>query len=344
VTVEPVGATRYTITGAPRVLDGMCLSATAARSWGGARLSHCYDTTPENSAWRFYTVPGDRPHPFEKSDGEAAQGPGPERGGKVGGGGHGWASWPRPNACLLYVGGGNGSMCGQSLRMPQSRRRRHMFCRSSSFVALRSSRYGESVGITSPPGNVGFHGHADNMILATSWSPGKSFPEHCRRLERIFLYVLDRAARRFLSARAFTPVNCANERLIQDRSADRSGARLVMRDRQAVCFERARGRTMGGNDELQARLRVLLFSGHGSVPCIFPTKHFQTIVLDEYRCRLRSADVFGPACGGSRSRAVKAGIKVPCRMGSAANKDGWRRKRASFGNGGTLENAGKFVV
>ncbi|HYB13335.1 MAG TPA: PQQ-binding-like beta-propeller repeat protein, partial [Myxococcota bacterium] len=102
-----VDATRpYTITGAPRVVEGNVLIGNGGAEFGVRGYLSAYDAETGKLAWRVYTVPGDPAKPQESKALERAL---PTWHGdqwwKVGGGGTCWDSMAYdPELHLLYVG------------------------------------------------------------------------------------------------------------------------------------------------------------------------------------------------------------------------------------------------
>ena len=62
----------YTITGAPRVVDGKVVIGNGGAEYGVRGYVTAYDAMTGEQVWRFYTVPGDPSLPFESPAMEAA--------------------------------------------------------------------------------------------------------------------------------------------------------------------------------------------------------------------------------------------------------------------------------
>ena len=56
---------RYTITGAPRVINGKVIIGNGGGEMGVRGFVSAYDAETGKQVWRFYTVPGDPSQPFE---------------------------------------------------------------------------------------------------------------------------------------------------------------------------------------------------------------------------------------------------------------------------------------
>jgi quinohemoprotein ethanol dehydrogenase len=62
----------YTITGAPRAINGKVLIGNGGAEYGARGYVTAYDAETGNQAWRWFTVPGDPSKPFEDASMEAA--------------------------------------------------------------------------------------------------------------------------------------------------------------------------------------------------------------------------------------------------------------------------------
>ena len=110
----------YTITGAPRIIDGKIIIGNGGGEFGVRGYISAYDIEDGSMLWRFFTVPGNPDEPFEsKALAKAAE---TWSGGKwweIGGGGTVWDSMAYdPELNLLYIGTGNGSPWNRYVRSP----------------------------------------------------------------------------------------------------------------------------------------------------------------------------------------------------------------------------------
>src|SRR5690606_39089103 len=64
VQTTPPGPT-YSITGAPRVVQGKVVIGNGGGDYGARGYVTAYDAEDGSQVWRFYTVPGDPSQPFE---------------------------------------------------------------------------------------------------------------------------------------------------------------------------------------------------------------------------------------------------------------------------------------
>jgi PQQ-dependent dehydrogenase (methanol/ethanol family) len=160
----------YTITGAPRVVDGKVIIGNGGAELGVRGYVSAYDAESGKMVWRFYTVPGDPSQPVESKALEKAMPTWNGEWWKVGGGGTAWDSMAYdPELNLLYVGTGNGSPWVRKLRSPDGGDNLYL----SSIVALNPQN-GELVWYyqTTPGDNWDFTA-TQHMILADLRIDGK---------------------------------------------------------------------------------------------------------------------------------------------------------------------------
>ncbi len=109
----------YTITGAPRIVNGKVIIGNAGSEIGVRGYISAYDAATASCIWRFYTVPGDPAKPYEnRAAADGCQDLDRRAGWKFGGGTvwDGMAYDPKPN--LLYFGTGNGTPWVAEARSP----------------------------------------------------------------------------------------------------------------------------------------------------------------------------------------------------------------------------------
>ena len=108
---------RYTITGAPRVIDGRVIIGNGGAELGVRGYISAYDAETGEMLWRFYTVPGNPADGFESDTMEMAAETWAGEWWTLGGGGTVWDSMAYdPELDLLYIGVGNGSPWNHEIR------------------------------------------------------------------------------------------------------------------------------------------------------------------------------------------------------------------------------------
>jgi len=196
-------SSRYTITGAPRVVKGKVLIGNGGAEMGVRGYVSAYDSETGKLAWRFYTVPGDPANPFESPIlKEAAK---TWSGGwwKNGGGGTVWDAMAYdPQLDLLYIGTGNADPWARKIRGGKAGD--CLF--TSSLIALRPDT-GEYVWhYQENPADEWDYDSAEQIILADLSIDGQVRRVLLHAPKNGFFYVLDRLSGKLISAKPFTQV------------------------------------------------------------------------------------------------------------------------------------------
>jgi len=198
----------YTITGAPRIIDGKIIIGNGGAEYGVRGYISAYDVTDGSMLWRFFTVPGNPDEPFEsKALADAAE---TWSGGKwweVGGGGTVWDSMAYdPELNLLYIGTGNGSPWNRYERSPGGGDNLYL----SSIVAINPDN-GEYVWhYQTTPGDSWDYTATQHMILADIEIDGEIRQVLMQAPKNGFFYVIDRVTGEFISANNYVPMNWAS--------------------------------------------------------------------------------------------------------------------------------------
>ncbi|MEP5568858.1 MAG: PQQ-dependent dehydrogenase, methanol/ethanol family [Halioglobus sp.] len=197
----------YTITGAPRVIDGKVLIGNGGAEYGVRGFLGAYDAKTGKEVWRFYTVPGNPALGFENKAMEMAaktwNGKWWELGG---GGGTVWDAMAYdPELNLLYIGVGNGTPWNREIRSPGGGD--NLFL--SSIVALRPDS-GEYVWhYQTTPGESWDYTATQHIVLADMEIEGKARKVLMQAPKNGFFYVLDRTDGTLLSANNYIDVTWA---------------------------------------------------------------------------------------------------------------------------------------
>ena len=196
----------YTITGAPRVIDGKVIIGNGGAEFGVRGYITAYDANTGKQLWRFYTVPdnpanGKQPAYLEK----AAKTWGGEWW-KLGGGGTVWDGMAYdPDLDLLYIGVGNGSPWNKAFRSPGDGDDLYL----SSVVAIRP-KTGEYVWhFQETPGEAWDFTATQHIMLVDMVVDGKPRKVLLHAPKNGFFYVIDRETGKFISAKNFVDVNWA---------------------------------------------------------------------------------------------------------------------------------------
>ncbi len=197
----------YTITGAPRVVEGKVLIGNGGAEFGVRGFIAAYDASTGEQLWKFHTVPGNPADGFENDAMEMAahtwSGEWWELGG---GGGTVWDSMAYdPELDLLYIGVGNGTPWNQKIRSPGGGD--NLFL--SSIVALRPDT-GEYVWhYQTTPGETWDYTATQHIVLADLEIGGEPRKVLMQAPKNGFFYVIDRTNGEFISADNYIPITWA---------------------------------------------------------------------------------------------------------------------------------------
>ncbi|MFP5304319.1 MAG: PQQ-dependent dehydrogenase, methanol/ethanol family, partial [Gammaproteobacteria bacterium] len=201
------GQPLYTITGAPRVVNGKVVIGNGGGDFGVRGYVSAYDARTGEKAWRFYIVPGDPRKGFEHPELEwAAQTWDPQRDWTIGGGGNAWDSFSYdPQLDLLYVGTGNGGPYDPRIRNPGGGDQLFL----SSILAIKPDTGRLVWHYQTTPGDSWDFTATQNMVLADLEIGGRLRKVLMQAPKNGFFYVLDRATGALLSAEPYVRVNWA---------------------------------------------------------------------------------------------------------------------------------------
>lgn len=205
VTADP--EQRYTITGAPRIIDGKVIIGNGGGELGVRGYVSAYDADTGDMVWRFYTVPGNPANGFENDAMEMAAETWAGEWWQIGGGGTVWDSMAYdPDLDLLYIGVGNGSPWNHEIR--SDGQGDNLFL--SSIVALRPDT-GEYVWhFQTTPAESWDYTATQHMILADLEIDGELREVIMQAPKNGFFYVIDRVTGEFISGENYVEINWAS--------------------------------------------------------------------------------------------------------------------------------------
>ena len=191
----------YSITGAPRVVDGKVIIGNGGSELGVRGYVTAYDANTGEQVWRFYTVPGNPNEPFENAIHEETVKTWSGEWWTVGGGGTAWDSIAHdPELNLVYIGVGNGAPWNRMYRSNGTGD--NLFL--SSIVALNADT-GEYVWhYQTTPGESWDYTATQHMILADMEFDGRMRKVIMQAPKNGFFYVIDRETGEFISAEKYT--------------------------------------------------------------------------------------------------------------------------------------------
>jgi len=197
---------RYTITGAPRVVEGKVIIGNGGGEFGVRGYVSAYDAQTGQLVWRFYTVPGDPSKPFESPILAQAAKTWTGEWWRWGGGGTVWnAIVYDAELHLLYIGTGNGTPWNEKYRSPMGGD--NWF--TCSIVALKPDT-GEYVWHYQEDSRDSWDfDAAEDMILADLVADGHPRKVLLQAPKNGIFYVIDRTNGSLVSAKPFTDINWA---------------------------------------------------------------------------------------------------------------------------------------
>jgi len=201
-------ARAYTITGAPRVVNGKVIIGNGGAEFGVRGYVTAYDADTGAQKWRWFTVPGDPSKPFEDESMKRAAGTWDPSGRywEVGGGGTAWDTIAfDPDLKLVYIGTGNGSPWSQKRRSPAGGDNLYL----ASIVALNAETGAYVWHYQETPGDNSDYTSTQPMILADLKIGGKPRKVILHAPKNGFFFVIDRTDGKLISAKNFVDVNWA---------------------------------------------------------------------------------------------------------------------------------------
>ena len=197
----------YTITGAPRVANGLAYIGNGGAEFGVRGYMSAYDIATGELRWRFHTVPGNPADGFESDAMAMAAETWAGEWWTLGGGGTVWDSMTYdPELNLLYIGTGNASPWDPSKRSDGTGD--NLFL--SSIVALNADT-GEYVWhYQTTPGDAWDYTATQHIMLADLDIDGVRRRVLMQAPKNGFFYVIDRETGELISAEAIIPLTWAN--------------------------------------------------------------------------------------------------------------------------------------
>ncbi|MGI9295810.1 MAG: PQQ-dependent dehydrogenase, methanol/ethanol family [Pseudomonadales bacterium] len=196
----------YTITGAPRVINGLVVIGNGGAEYGVRGYVGAYDAVSGKLVWRFHTVPGNPDDGFESNAMKAAAETWTGEWWRFGGGGTVWDSMAYdPELDLLYIGTGNGSPWNRKIRSPEGGDNLYL----SSIIALKPDS-GEYVWhYQTTPGDSWDYTATQHIMLADIEVAGVLRKVLVQAPKNGFFYLIDRTNGELISAEPFVTVNWA---------------------------------------------------------------------------------------------------------------------------------------
>ncbi len=197
----------YTITGAPRVVNGKVIIGNGGAEFGVRGYVSAYDAETGKQVWRFYTVPGNPKNPQENEIHNKTLATWTGEWWKYGGGGTVWDSLAYDaEQNLLFVGVGNGSPWNRAIRSPGGGD--NLFLSSIVAVDADTGKYRWHYQTT--PGEEWDYTATQHMILAELEIEGKVRKVLMQAPKNGFFYVLDRVTGELISGKNYVTTTWAS--------------------------------------------------------------------------------------------------------------------------------------
>ncbi|MCG8424428.1 MAG: PQQ-dependent dehydrogenase, methanol/ethanol family [Proteobacteria bacterium] len=196
----------YTITGAPRVINGKVIIGNGGADLGVRGYVSAYDAATGTMVWRFHTVPGNPSDGFENPAMETAAKTWTGQWWQYGGGGTVWDSMAYDAELdLLYIGVGNGSPWNRDIRSPDGGD--NLFL--SSIVALKPNTGKYVWHYQTTPGDSWDFTATQHIVLLDLTIDGAERKVLVQAPKNGFFYVIDRTDGTLISANNYVPVTWA---------------------------------------------------------------------------------------------------------------------------------------
>jgi quinohemoprotein ethanol dehydrogenase len=200
----------YTITGAPRVADGLVVIGNGGAEYDARGYITAYEADTGKQRWRFHVVPGDPSKPQESNALQDAlktwDTTGKYKFWKIGGGGAPWNSFAfDPKLHLLYFGTGNGNPWNRDIRSPKGGDNLYL----SSVLAIDTRTGQLRWHYQTTPGDTWDFDSTADVVLGELTIGGRLRHVLMHAPKNGFFYVLDRENGELISAQKFGLVTWA---------------------------------------------------------------------------------------------------------------------------------------
>ncbi len=329
----------YTITGAPRVIDGMVIIGNGGAEFGVRGFVAAYDAATGKQLWKFYTVP-DRPGANEAEYLKAAETSWKGEYWNIGGGGTVWDAMAYdPELGLLYVGVGNGSPWNQAYRSPGGGDNLYL----SSIVAIKVKTGEYAWHYQTTPGETWDYTATQHIMLADLEIDGKTRKVLMQAPKNGFFYVIDRTTGEFISANNFVPVNWATG-IDQKtgRPIENPAARVDKTGKPFIVSPGPLGAHNWHPMAYDAKQKLVFIPAQITSYPYIPAAGWKPSKIG-FNVGMDTANNAMPADNAVREAAKKATKGVLIAWDPVAQKERWRVTLGGPWNGGVLATAGGLV-
>ena len=333
----------YTITGAPRVVDGLVVIGNGGAEYNARGYITAYDANSGEKVWRFYVVPGDPSKPQESPALEQAvktwDDSGKFKWWKIGGGGAPWNSMSYdPQLDLLYVGTGNGDPWNRQIRSPKGGDNLYL----SSVLAIHAKTGRLAWHYQTTPGDTWDFDSTADVMLADLTIDGKLRHVLMHAPKNGFFYVMDRETGKLISAEKYGLTTWADHiDMKTGRPVENPGARYV--DKMAAIepspFGAHNWQPMTYNPD----------TGLVYIPAMDGNNLFMSQTDFTYRPGAWNTGVDFAGLSRATLQAIQSGQPLPPQVGyikawnPVTQKEAWQVKMGGMWNSGLLSTAGGLV-
>ncbi|HQS70699.1 MULTISPECIES: PQQ-dependent dehydrogenase, methanol/ethanol family [unclassified Novosphingobium] len=328
----------YTITGAPRAMNGLIVIGNGGAEMGVRGYVTAYDAQTGKQVWRFYTVP-DMPGKNDEEYLKKAEATWKGEWWKLGGGGTVWDAMAYdPELDLLYIGVGNGSPWNQAYRSPGGGDNLYL----SSIVAIKAKTGEYAWHFQQTPGETWDFTATQHIILADMEIAGKPRKVLMQAPKNGFFYVIDRTNGKFISGNAYAPVNWATGLDANGRPIENPEARYDLTGKPFIGMPGAAGAHSWHPMAYDPAQRLVYIPAQFAAYPYFPEKDWKPQAVG-FNTGIDSAAGAMPAIKEARDGARAATTGAVVAWDPVAQKERWRIPFKGPWNGGMLATAGGLL-
>ncbi len=328
----------YSITGAPRAMNGLIVIGNGGAEMGVRGYVTAYDAQTGKQVWRFYTVP-DMPGKNDEEYLKKAEATWKGEWWKLGGGGTVWDAMAYdPELDLLYIGVGNGSPWNQAYRSPGGGDNLYL----SSIVAIKAKTGEYAWHFQQTPGETWDFTATQHIILADMEIAGKPRKVLMQAPKNGFFYVIDRTNGKFISGNAYAPVNWAKGLDANGRPIENPEARYDLTGKPFIGTPGAAGAHSWHPMAYDPAQRLVYIPAQFAAYPYFPEKDWKPQAVG-FNTGVDSAASAMPAIKEARDAAKAATTGAVVAWDPVAQKERWRIPFKGPWNGGMLATAGGLL-
>ncbi|GBH32471.1 quinohemoprotein ethanol dehydrogenase [Sphingobium xenophagum] len=330
----------YTITGAPRVVNGMVIIGNGGAEFGARGYVAAYDADTGKERWRFYTVPAQPGTEKEPDYLKEAAATWHGEWWKQGGGGTVWDAMAYdPELDLLYIGVGNGSPWNQAYR--SDGKGDNLYLSSIVAVHARTGQYAWHYQTT--PGDSWDFTATQHIMLADLDIGGAKRKVLMQAPKNGFFYMLDRTNGKLLSAKNFVPVNWASGiDMTTGRPIENPQARYYRTGQPFIGSPGPTGAHSWHPMAFDPKSSLVFIPANLAAFPYIPEKGWKANKLG-FNVGIDFAAAAMPADKATREAAMKATSGALIAWDPVAQKERWRVSYKGPWNGGLLATSGDLV-